>query len=166
MINSIFSNIDHKETIKQARALLKRYPMDKLMDQMGITAKESFTSISAQQYDGMPSSQDNANHEESKMVKELKDSIQLHYKLVMIEKTIESMNITDRQNYYAHILTYRYLKEWSVPKCCDKLAEKFPEYASNGFLPESTFHDHKNEALLVFANIYNGGKLLVQKSSE
>lgn len=137
----------------------------KLMDQ-SIVNDFDFTDISAQNYDQEAVSHSRSNSSEDQMLRQLKMTVSIHYEIASIEKTIEAMNVTDRQNYLAHILKYQYINGWTVTKCCQKLYDNFPKFAGNngfGTLPESTFHDHQKEALLAFATIYKSGSLLVRK---
>lgn len=159
-----YSNVDEEETKRKTRSLLSGYR--KLKMALGKVSIQ--TSLSGINYDGMPKSVTNRNTTEESMISELaraqKEEDELNHQISMIESTIKVLHqIDETTDAWATILEYRYIKRYSVTKCCRLLAE-LPEYKSkyNGEpVPRQTFADHQNEALLAFADIFPEPKRIV-----
>ncbi|GAY74262.1 hypothetical protein [Lentilactobacillus kosonis] len=120
------------------------------------------SNLSAIQYDGMPKSQSNRNSTEEALINDLNDIEEerksIEFKIALIDKTLVEMTRIDEYTAkLAKLLTLRYIDRFSVTKCCFELSEAFNSAMEpmNGLpMSRNKFYDKRDEALLIFAEVY------------
>ncbi|WP_282804039.1 hypothetical protein [Secundilactobacillus kimchicus] len=165
-----YSNIDKKETKQNVIDLLESQRSLKIE----LAHLKLSTGISAIQYDGMPKGQGHVNGVEASLlhdiVKVQKRRDELTFRLACISNTLLTMHDVDEFNdYLATLLEYRYLKRWTVMKCCMQLVSDtdFGRGKYIGMVSESQFFEQRDQALLAFAEIYpERSKLIVEKTGD
>lgn len=126
-------------------------------------------SLQAIQYDGMPKSPSVRNSAEDMLVNQIteleKRRQELNMTLAFVNSTLQMMKtIDEKDEALAILLECRYIKQWSVIKCCDRLAKYFSKPGERGPIPEQTFYKRQDEALMTFIELYpNREELLVEK---
>lgn len=163
-----YSNWDEEETKEHTKKVLKSYHHLKV-ERAHLSVK---TSLSGINYDGMPKSTTNRNGTEDALIDEIarveKQRAYLTHEIAMIDATIKTLrDIDEQEDYYATLLDYRFLRHYSVTKCCRLLGEL--DYNADHYhgspVPKQTFNDHQSEAVLAFAEIYPDRSRVVVENS-
>lgn len=162
-----YSSWNENATCKNAKRLFRQYKGWK----EEVSHLKLETSLSAIQYDGMPSSQTNRNGTEEALIQQISDLDDQRYKLehqiMMVNSTIDVMGEPTEQAYQlATLLRLRYIERWKVVKCCEKLATLFGTEDGSNFVSESKFHRDEREALLLFTRIYPNRDQIIVKIND
>lgn len=157
----LFNNLNQDKTRKNVKHLLEGYRELQLLEK-----QHAVMSLTSQVYDGMSHSAQNRNgmeeHTIDKISKIQEQVQQAKEKISLIVNTVKALREIDEvHDKYAEILELRYLKHFSVNKCCMQMAEKYDCFT----FPVSTYYDYLNDALLDFAWVYPDNSILCFKAS-